>query len=131
MKHEQGLPIQLLVGILLTLGGLWHAAAPWAFGYSAVRAAVVSDVASGLALTLVGVGYVMLRRVGWLNMVAAAVALWILVAPQVLGVGRPWLAAVEASWTGLLTIALVIVASFDWACAGRITDHNRSVEAAA
>jgi len=34
MKQEQSLPLQGVIGVMLTIGGLWHAAAPWIFGYS-------------------------------------------------------------------------------------------------
>src|SRR5512146_1131800 len=61
MKHEEGMPLQLFVGVLLIVGGLWHAAAPWIFGYEANRAAMISNIIAGVALALVGVGIIWLR----------------------------------------------------------------------
>ena len=76
------------------------------------RAAVISNVAAGLALAAVGVVYVVLNGGRWLNWVGAALGVWILIAPQVLG--APRFAGLEASWGGPLALALVVIAALDW-----------------
>jgi hypothetical protein len=114
MNRDRGTPtIQRLVGVMLVFGGLWHAAAPWIFRYSAVREAVASNIAAGLALAVVGIGFVIFGG-GWLlNWIGAALGVWVLIAPQVLGATRPWLAPLEASWGGPIVLWLMIIAALD------------------
>jgi|GEM_PF-6789048 len=113
MNQDQKFSMQRLIGVVLIVGGLWHVAAPWIFGYSNIMRAVLSDVISGAALALVGVGYVVLQGGAWLNWIGGAIGVWVLIAPQILGVGRPALAMLEASWGGPITLVLVTIAALD------------------
>jgi hypothetical protein len=113
MKQGHPSPLHRIIGVMLTVGGLWHAAAPWIFGYSHLRPAVTSDLASGLTLALVGVGLV---AVGWswlLIGLAGAIGVWVLTAPQLLGVAGPQFIMLEAAWGGPLTIALTTIAALE------------------
>lgn len=113
MKQDQSLPLQRVVGVLLTIGGLWHAAAPWIFGYSSIRSALISDVASGLALAVVGAAMVAIQGAAWLNWIGAAIGVWVLVSPQLLGNAGPRMVMLEATWGGPLTIILVVLAALE------------------
>jgi hypothetical protein len=109
----RNLGFQRPIGLLLIVGGLWHAASPWINRYSDVHAAVVSDVASGLALAAVGAVFVAVRGGALLTAAAAIIGVWVLIAPQVLGFGGPGLAAHEAVWGGPITIVLAALAALE------------------
>jgi hypothetical protein len=128
MRHEKGMPLQLFVGILLVVGGLWHAAAPWVFGYAANRPAMISNIVAGTALTLVGVGIIWLRGAAWLNWIGAVVGVWVMISPAVLGIGPQWMAMVEANWGGLLAIAVITISALDllFQHSGGIRDYNET-----
>jgi hypothetical protein len=113
MKSEPSLPLQRVIGVLLTIGGLWHAAAPWTFGYSGIRSALISDLASGLALALVGVTMVAIQGAAWLYGIGAAIGVWVLVSPQLLGNAGPRMVMLEAIWGGPLTIILIVLAALE------------------
>jgi hypothetical protein len=113
MAREFWYPLQRVVGLLLTIGGIWHSAAPWVFGYSAIRAAVISNMSAGIALAVVGICFIIFRG-GWvLNCLAATIGIWVLVAPQILGIPKDELADLEAIWGGPLAIALAAIAAYD------------------
>ena len=120
MNRESPYPLQRLIGVLFIIGGLWHAAAPWIFGYSSIRSAVISDVVSGLALATVGIGIVAVKGATWLNWVAAAIGVWVLASPQLLGHAGPRMTTLEATWGGPITIVLGVLAAFE-RYSGRIT----------
>jgi hypothetical protein len=109
----RALGFQRSIGLLLTLGGLWHAAAPWINGYSNLTGATASNVASGLALAAVGVAFTVLRGGTWLSWVAGAIGVWVLIAPAILGFGGPGLAMNEAVWGGPITIILAVIAGLE------------------
>jgi hypothetical protein len=113
MKPAHSYPLQRVIGVLLTIGGLWHATAPWIFGYSNIRSAVISDVASGLALAAVGATIVAIQGASWLNWIGAAIGVWILVSPQLLGNAGPRMVMLEATWGGPLTVILVVLAGLE------------------
>src|SRR6188472_3605035 len=113
MKQEQSLPLQGVIGVMLTIGGLWHASAPSIFGYSEIRSALISDLASGLALALVGVTMVAIQGAAWLYWIGAAIGVWVLVSPQLLGNAGPRMVMLEATWGGPLTIILVVLAALE------------------
>lgn len=102
-----------LIGVLLALGGLWHAAAPWIFGYEDVPAAVASNVISGLALTAVGIAFAALKGGSWLSGVGAAIGVWVLFAPPVLGFHHRPFALHEAIWGGPLVLVLIAISLVD------------------
>jgi len=110
---DRNVGIQGSIGLLLIVGGLWHVASPWINGYSDAAALTMSNVASGLALAMVGVALVILRGAAGLAWVAGAIGVWVLIAPQVLGFGGPGLAGNEAVWGGMITIALAVLAGFE------------------
>ena len=128
MNREHNYPLQPIIGVMLTIGGLWHAAAPWIFVYSSIRAAVISDMAAGLTLAVVGLGYIILHGAWWLDTIAAAIGVWVLMAPQLLGFAGPQFTELEATWGGPITIVLAIIASLerqfdsvtDYRAAGRV-----------
>jgi hypothetical protein len=111
MNRER--PLNQIIGVLLTIGGLWHAAAPWTFGYSDLRPAMLSDVIAGLMLALVGIGMIALRGAWWLIGLGFAIAIWVLAAPQLLGVAGPRMVMLEATWGGPLTLALMTIAALE------------------
>jgi len=110
---DRTIGFQRSIGILLTVGGLWHAAAPWINGYSNLTALTTSNVASGLTLAAVGVVFVALRGGMGLSWAAGAIGVWVLIAPAVLGFGGPGLAMNEAVWGGPITIILAIIAGLE------------------
>lgn len=106
MALEHG-PVRRALGGLMMVIGLGHAAAPWVFGYSDMTGMVVSDVISGLALA----GFGLARAAdggGWTMAGSAAVAVWILMAPQVFGLDYRHFAANHAIWVGLPVIFLSV-----------------------
>ncbi|MBN9120747.1 MAG: SPW repeat protein [Planctomycetes bacterium] len=109
----RNLGIQRSIGLLLTVGGLWHAASPWISRYSNVTAAAASNVASGLVLAAVGAALAALRGGAGLTWAAGAIGVWVLIAPAVLGFGGPGLPANEAIWGGPITIVLAVLAGLD------------------
>jgi hypothetical protein len=109
-ERENGFTWGRLVGLLFVLGGLWHAAAPWLFGYTDLTAAKVSNVVTGLILAVLGAVRVAGVR-GWPLAVGAVVAVWVLIAPLALGFGRRGLAANESLWGGLMVLALAGIAA--------------------
>jgi hypothetical protein len=111
MNRER--PFNQIIGILVTIGGLWHAAAPWTFGYSGLRPAMLSDVISGLTLALVGIGMIALRGAWGLIGLGFAIGIWVLAGPQLLGVAGPRMVMLEATWGGPLTLALMTIAALE------------------
>jgi len=101
-------PIGRLIGALIAVGGLWHAAAPWILGYSDVRTATGISVAAGLTLVVFG-GLRAAAAGVWATAVCGVVGLWVLLAPQVFGYGGPGFAEDEAVWGGLMVGVLVIL----------------------
>jgi len=106
----RGFDVQRAVGVLLLLGGLWHAAAPWTFGYADVPAAKLSNLIAGLVLAAVGILFLLLRGTAWLAWLAGAIGVWVLIAPHVLGFADRGMAAYEAVWGGPITIVLALIA---------------------
>ena len=113
MAQQIGFPIQRTVGVLLVVGGLWHAAAPWVVHYSQFQPMVVSSIAAGAALVLVGAGYLVFRGGAILDWAGGLLGAWVTLAPAVLLADRPFLPMLEASWGGPITLALVAVAALD------------------
>lgn len=107
------LSLQRVIGGVFVLGGLWHTAAPWIFGYSDNSTAVTSNIASGLALAVAGAVFVALRGGYWVNWVVGLIGLWILFEPHVVGFADQGFAVNEAIWGGPITMLLSLVAALD------------------
>jgi hypothetical protein len=112
MDRDLHYPLQRIVGALFVVGGVWHAASPWIAGYSGDRAAVVSNIAAGAALVVVGVCYLIFRGARVLNWAAGAIGVWVMAAPALLDT-PDWMALNEAYWGGPLTLVLAVLAAYD------------------
>jgi hypothetical protein len=104
---------QCLIGALLIIGGLWHAASPWLNQYSDLRPMTISNVVTGLVLAVFGVVFVVFRGGTWLNWTVGAIGVWVLVAPVILGFSGPSVPATEAIWGGPFTIVLAVIAGLE------------------
>lgn len=109
----RGFDLQRLVGVLLLLGGLWHAAAPWTFGYADIPPAKLSNLIAGLVLAAVGIAFIVLRGTAWLAWLAGAVGVWVLAAPHVLRFADNGLAMNEAVWGGPITVVLAVISGLE------------------
>jgi len=65
-----------VIGVVVLIGGLWNAAAPWIFGYSDVHSAVASDHGYGPGLALVAVASVAIGGSWSLIGLASAIGVW-------------------------------------------------------
>lgn len=92
----------------IAVGGVFHALAPWLFGYADDTRAAVSNLVSGALLAVFG-GVRAWGLKGWPILVCAVVAAWVLVAPQALRFERLHFGANEALWGGMLVLALVAI----------------------
>ncbi|HET6576630.1 MAG TPA: SPW repeat protein [Fimbriiglobus sp.] len=106
------IPLGRLIGVLIAVGGLYHALTPWVFGHAYETPAAISSVASGLTLLVFG-GLRAAGVRGWPIWVCAAAGLWVLSAPQALGLGVHGLANNEALWGGLFVVVLSGLAALD------------------
>lgn len=109
----RGFDLQRAVGLLLLLGGLWHAAAPWTFGYADIPAARLSSLIAGLVLAGVGILFIVLRGAAWLAWLAGAIGVWVLAAPHVLRFADNGLAMNESVWGGPITIILAVISGLE------------------
>lgn len=128
MDRQWNFPLQQAVGAFFVVGGLWHAASPRIQGYSESQAAVVSDVASGLALAAVGAAHILLRGGRITTGLAAAIGLWVLIAPAILGVNN-WMMMNEAVWGGPITLVLAAIAAYDLRFHRPLDDAERAARA--
>lgn len=66
--------------------GVWLIVAPWAWGYPAMRAAVLNDTACGIAAILIAVASALVQK-RWPSWLLAMLGAWLLVAPFLLSYG--------------------------------------------
>jgi hypothetical protein len=128
--RELHYPLQRILGAFFVVGGLWHAASPWIQRFSEERAAVVSCLISGLALAAVGACVMIVRGGRLLTGLAAAIGVWVMVAPAILGVGN-WMMLNEAYWGGPLTLVLAAIAAYDLRFHRSIDEEERAALARA
>lgn len=96
LKHWQD-PVNALLGAWLILS-------PWALDYSGETSAMVNAVIMGVALIAAAVG-AMLMPQAWEELTEAALGLWLIASPWVLGFGG----VVNATSVALLTGVPILV----------------------
>ncbi|MEX0649469.1 MAG: SPW repeat protein [Candidatus Andersenbacteria bacterium] len=93
------------------VAGLWLIIAPFVLGYASVTGALWNDVIFGIAIVLlagsreVGEGY----RYAWPSWVAAAIGIWMIIAPFAIGYSF----VTEALWNDVIIgIAVALLATW-------------------
>jgi hypothetical protein len=99
LKHWQD-PVNGLLGAWLILS-------PWVVGLQTNRVAMMNFIAVGLLLIATAVGAILLPR-AWEEWTGAALGLWLMVSPWVLGFATMTLAVQVAIFTGLAAIVLTL-----------------------
>jgi hypothetical protein len=93
---------------LVALAGLWEVLAPFILGYSATPAALWNAIIAGVVLIVLGVWAGLNEDTGTdktVGLVNAAVGVWLVVSPFILG----YAAVVAALWNDIIIGAVVIV----------------------
>lgn len=99
LKHWQDLVNALL--------GAWVLLSPWALGFQDSMTAMSNAVVIGLALIAAALGAIFVPR-AWEEWTEAALGLWLIVAPWVLGFSTQRNAMLAAACTGVVVLALAL-----------------------
>lgn len=99
-------PVSGLVEGLCLLSGLYLAISPWVVGFDNFTALKVSNLVTGLALAVLGLGYgSVLERTHNLGWVACAIGVWTIIAPWcVVGNASVWKVILSNAIVGGVTI---------------------------
>jgi hypothetical protein len=87
--------------------GAWLALSPWAMGYAADMTPMTNALIVGLALIAVALGAILVPR-AWEEWSEAALGLWAMVSPWVLGFAGHYDARLVAVATGAVILALAL-----------------------
>jgi hypothetical protein len=94
----------------MAVAGVWVTIAPFVLGYSSVTAAVLNGVIVGVSVTILA-GYsavaereTRIRTLGWIT---AALGLWLVLAPFILG----YAPVVAALWSDIIAGILILALS--------------------
>ena len=87
--------------------GAWLALSPWILGYSGNAAAMPNAVIVGIALIATALGAMLLPR-AWEEWTEAALGLWLMASPWVLGFNGNADAMLTAVVTGLVVMVLAL-----------------------
>lgn len=98
-KHWQDL-VNALVGV-------WVIVSPWALGFEGSSMAMSNAVIIGIALVATALGAVLVPR-AWEEWTEAALGLWLVVSPWILGFGGHREAMLSTMVAGLVVIALAV-----------------------
>lgn len=108
MKHWQD-PVNALLGA-------WLIVSPWVLGFSKETMAMSNMVVIGVALIAVAMGAIFVPQ-AWEEWTEAALGLWLMVSPWVLGFTHVQAARDTAILTGVVVLALAVWVLFsdkDW-----------------
>jgi hypothetical protein len=87
--------------------GLWLLATPWAMGFSATSAPTANAVAVGIALIAAAVGAIFVPR-AWEEWTEAALGVWLMASPWLLGFSTMRDARIVAAASGLVVAVLAL-----------------------
>ncbi len=103
IKHWQDL-VNMLLGLCLAI-------APWVMGFDTMTSPTLNAVAAGLALVALAMGALMMPR-AWEEWGEAAMGLWMVLSPWILGFGM-----VRVAMTSTVAIGLAVLALAAWTLA--------------
>jgi len=99
MKHWQD-PVNVVIGA-------WFVLSPWALGFAEHWAATASSVVVGIALAAAALGAIFVPR-AWEEWLEAALGLWMVVSPWVLGFAAMQTAMLNAVIGGVVVLVLAL-----------------------
>lgn len=99
LKHWQD-PVNALLGA-------WLVISPWALGFQDLTLATATFVVTGVLLVSLAVNAVLLPR-AWEEWAAAALGVWLIASPWVLGFASSMTAVQVAIFTGLAAVVLTL-----------------------